>query len=297
MSSCWLCVDFAGLSVLIVLVIFVGFKTSRSNNTVSSFITSDLYGVSSSSIPLLSTERAVLSSSSSHNYKNEHCTMGSCFNMSRCRGKHSFKVYIYPREDIHQLSPLFERILRVIRESPYHTTNPEKACLFIPSYDLLDRDVHSKYYWRSLPPLSSLSHWNGGRNHLIFVQYLGTWPYYSEHLDLPTGKAIIARASFNISLFREGFDVSLPLIPQQLTEKDRNDLPHGLTAVFPLKRKYLLGFKGKRYLYGQGSEVRSSVHHLHNGKEIVMLTTCKHNRDWIKYTDRRCNLDNTLYEK
>ena len=302
--SSWVFVDCFGLSVLLILAVLVVYRVSWSysiNNAPSSFFTSDLYCSSSYSFAVPFTgvrNRSVLASSSVSDLQNEHCTMGGCFDLSRCRRKQGFKVYIYPLEENQQLSPLFEHILRVIKESTYFTADPEEACLFIPSFDTLDRDVHSKYYLRGLPPLNSLPYWKGGKNHLIFVQYSGTWPNYSEDLDFPTGKAIIARASFNISLYREGFDVSLPLIPQQLTENMEGNLQQGdLAAVFPLKRKYLLGFKGKRYLYGQGSEVRSSVHHLHNGKEIVMLTTCKHNRDWVKYTDRRCTLDNTLYEK
>jgi len=279
-------VDIIGLSVLLLLAFLLGYKLigpSSVKKNPQSFYSSELYSSSSFYSEESAIKRTVFSPSSSKvkDVPSEHCTMGSCFDTSRCRQRNGFKVYIYPSKTGSQLSPLF-------------TEDPKEACLFVPSLDLLDRDVHSKYYWRNLPALNSLPHWNGGRNHILFVQYSGTWPFYSDFLDFPTGKAIIARASFNITLYREGFDVSLPLIPQQLLEKDE---AYSEAEVFPLKRKYLLGFKGKRYLYGQGSEVRSSVHHLHNGKEVVMLTTCKHNRDWSKYTDRRCALDNSLYEK
>ena len=297
MNTSWLVVDIIGLSVLVVLVFLLGYKAGGPySKNQQSFYSSVLYCSSSYFAEQPATSRAVLSpiSSKIKNVHNEHCTMGSCFNISQCRLQNGFKVYIYPSKPGKQHSPLFKSILTAIKESPYITEDPNKACLFVPSLDLLDRDVHSKYYWKNLPPLSSLPHWNGGRNHIIFVQYSGTWPSYSDFLDFPTGMAIIARASFNISLYREGFDVSLPLISQQLVEKDET---YSEAKVFPLKRKYLLGFKGKRYLYGQGSEVRSSVHHLHNGKEVVMLTTCKHNRDWVKYTDRRCIGDNSLYDQ
>lgn len=229
---------------------------------------------------------------------NEHCTMGACFGIRRCSQLSEFRVYVYPSEEQFKGSPLFEKILRVIKSSPYYTTNPEDACLFVPSFDTLDRDRHSKDYLKNMPKLSSLRYWNGGENHLIFNQYAGTWPDYHEKLDFDFGKAIIAKSSFNISHFRRGFDVSLPLMRKEHPEREGEPgvlATHG--NLLPVKRKYLLAFKGKRYLYGRGKETRASVHHLHNGRDIIMLTTCKHNRDWLKYQDNRCKEDNAHYDE
>ena len=228
----------------------------------------------------------------------EHCTMGTCFNIQKCSQLPEFRVYVYPPEDNLKISPLFEKILRVIKSSRYYTTNPEEACLFVPSYDTLDRDKHSKDYLKSLPKLRSLPYWNGGENHMIFNQYAGTWPDYQEKLDFDFGKAIVAKSSFTISHFRAGFDVSLPLMHKEHPEREGEPgilSTHG--NLLPVKRKYLLAFKGKRYLYGRGRETRSSVYHLHNGRDIIMLTSCKHNRDWLKYQDSRCKEDNQLYEE
>lgn len=229
---------------------------------------------------------------------NEYCTMGACFNIQRCSQLPEFRVYVYPSDVTLKVSPLFEKILRVIKSSKYYTTNPEVACLFVPSFDTLDRDKHSKDYLKNMPKLSSLPYWNGGENHLIFNQYAGTWPDYKEKLDFDFGKAIIAKSSFNVSHFRLGFDVSLPLMHKEHPEREGEPgvlARHG--SLLPVKRKYLLAFKGKRYLYGRGRETRSSVYHLHNGKDIIMLTTCKHNRDWLKYQDKRCKEDNELYDE
>lgn len=229
---------------------------------------------------------------------NDHCTMGTCFNIQKCKQLSEFRVYVYPSDSNRKVSPLFEKILRVIRSSRYYTADPEEACLFVPSYDTLDRDKHSKDYLKNMPKLSSLPYWNGGENHLIFNQYAGTWPDYYEILDFDFGKAIIAKSSFNISHFRMGFDVSLPLMHKEHPEREGEP---GVLSIhgnlLPVKRKYLLAFKGKRYLYGRGRETRSSVYHLHNGKDIIMLTSCKHNRDWLKYQDERCKEDNLLYDE
>lgn len=62
------------------------------------------------------------------------------------------------------------------------------------------------------------------------------------------------------------------------------------------KRKALLVFKGKRYIYGIGSETRNSLHFLHNNKDILIYTTCKHGKKWKELKDERCERDNSVYE-
>lgn len=249
----------------------------------------------------LSAPRAVIAASVTRDSpENKYCSMGACFDVRKCRGPQGFKVYVYPNQDKFPRSSLFDKILKAIRSSPYVTSDPKEACLFVPSYDTLDRDVHSKDFVKNLPKFSSLPHWNGGQNHLFFVLYSGTWPNYLEELDFSPGQAMLAMASFSTSSYREGFDISLPLLHKQHPQDSVRSavLTKGNGhSLFPIKRKYLLVFKGKRYLYGQGSQVRSSLFHLHNGRDIVMLTTCKHNMDWVKYTDSRCDLDNSFYDR
>ncbi len=73
--------------------------------------------------------------------------------------------------------------------------------------------------------------------------------------------------------------------------------PEESSLRFPGKDRYLLVFKGKRYVHGIGSEARNSLFHLHNGKDVVMLTTCKHGKSWKQLQDDRCSEDNLEYEK
>ena len=65
--------------------------------------------------------------------------------------------------------------------------------------------------------------------------------------------------------FRKGFDISLPLWPidHPTNGKHSASLP---ISHWPPSSKYLVSFKGKRYLHGIGSEVRNSLHHIHDGQ-------------------------------
>lgn len=228
---------------------------------------------------------------------NLRCTMGSCFDVSRCLD--DFKVYVYPSLPEQRASSIYRRLLRVVKNSPYHTTDPLQACLFVPSLDGLDRDKLSKEYVPGFAKkLAKLEHWNGGQNHLLFNFFSGSFPEYANSLDFNYGKAILAKASFSTDVYRFGFDVSLPLLPSSHKEKGKQ---RGILAtngnLFPIHRRHLLVFKGKRYLWGLGSETRNAIHHMHNGDDIIMLTTCKHTKFWSQHQDDRCNDDNSLYDK
>lgn len=229
--------------------------------------------------------------------RNTECTMETCFDRTKCLN--DFKVYVYPIQPGEKISPLFGKVLKVLRESRFYTDDPSKACLFIPSVDTLDRDNLSEDYVHQLPTkIAALPHWNGGINHVIFNLFSGTWPDYSEDLLFNTGKAILAKASMSMEFHRSRFDISFPLFLKTHPQKG-SGVPEDATncAVFPLDRKYKLAFKGKRYLTGIGSESRNSFYHIHNGKDIVLLTTCKHGKNWSKLKDRRCDQDNAEYDK
>lgn len=222
------------------------------------------------------------------------CTMETCFDFTNC--KNNFKVYVYKSQPEQKLSTTYSKIIQVLKESKYYTEEPKTACIFIPSLDTLDRDKLSSDFVEGLgPKITTQSFWNGGRNHLIFNLFSGTWPDYSEDLGFDISQAILAKASFSVDAYRPGFDVSFPLFPKTLPVKASGILPHNVD-IFPIERKYKLAFKGKRYLSGIGSESRNALYHIHNGKDIVLLTTCKHGK-WKHLKDSRCDIDNSNYDR
>ena len=229
------------------------------------------------------------------------CSMLNCFNLEKC--KNDFKFHLYPVSNgsHFQLSRNFQKVLSALRRSEYATNDPKEACVFIPMIDVLDRDVLSAGYVPTNEIESALRtspYWNSGENNLLFNFFSGTYPHYSEYVDFDTGKAILAKTSLSIDSYRPHFDVSLPLI--KLDHPEVQDGPSAvkkLGNLFPIEKKYLLTFKGKRYLYGIGSESRAAFHHLHNGRDIVLVTTCQHGKNWEKWKDRRCTVDMELYDK
>lgn len=222
------------------------------------------------------------------------CRMETCFDFSKCGNDP--KIYVYPTDGA--VSPSYRKVLSVIRESRYATRDPNEACLFVPAVDTLDADPLSPEHVPDVGSrLSRLPHWKNGRNHLIFNLYAGTWPDYAEEaLGFDPGEAILARASASDTIFRDGFDVSLPLFHKEHPE--RGGVPPAATSnPFPAPRKHLLAFKGKRYVHGIGSETRNSLWHLHDANNLILVTTCKHGKSWKDLRDERCDEDNREYDK
>lgn len=69
------------------------------------------------------------------------------------------------------------------------------------------------------------------------------------------------------------------------------------TNNFPVTKRYLLAFKGKRYVHGIGSETRNSLYHLHNEQDVVLVTTCRHGKSWKELKDERCDEDNAEFDR
>lgn len=236
-----------------------------------------------------------------------------------------------------KISLSYQKVLNVIESSVHYEPDASKACIFVPRFDTLDRDPLSPDFVKHLsfhfdPP-------NEGRNHLIFNLYSGTWPNYHEQdfAGLQTRKSILAKASFSNTYFRPGFDISLPLFGKNHPERDSDidddedtdlgDTSHEINYSSRIRNidaindskvnknnnnnnhknddnnspRAFLVFKGKRYIHGIGSETRNALYHLHNGKDVLIYTTCKHGKKWRKWQqevqDERCDLDNKVYDQ
>lgn len=226
------------------------------------------------------------------------CNMEACFDFSRCPEK-PFRHYVYPVDSNVILTDTYRKILEVLKSSPLYTDDPSKACLFVLSLDTLDRDpLSEERYLRNVKArLEQLGpKWNGGQNHVVFNLYSGTHPDYDERdIGFDIGKAILAKASISVDAYRAGFDVSLPLFHPSHPMRDGASGTAG-SNTFPANDRYFIAFKGKRYVYGIGSETRNSLHHLHNGEDVVLLTTCKHGKNWKQYKDERCDDDMRLFD-
>ncbi|KAH7433069.1 hypothetical protein KP509_07G053500 [Ceratopteris richardii] len=71
------------------------------------------------------------------------------------------------------------------------------------------------------------------------------------------------------TLYRPGFDVSIPLP----AKRHFSNLRH----LGPFQRKYLMTFRGLRYLENDGTLRSSSdFRGMHNGADIVVVTSCRH---------------------
>ncbi|XP_012720107.2 exostosin-1b [Fundulus heteroclitus] len=233
---------------------------------------------------------------SSSPYTGRRCRMESCFDFSLCQ-RNGFRVYVYPQQKGEKISESYQNILTSIEGSRFYTPDPRQACLFVLSLDTLDRDQLSPQYVHNLKAkIQSLALWNDGRNHIIFNLYSGTWPDYTEDLGFDIGLAMLAKASISTENFRPKFDVSIPLFSKDHPRAggERGYLRHN---TIPPYRKYVLVFKGKRYLTGIGSDTRNALYHVHNSQDVVLLTTCKHGKDWQKHKDARCDRDNAEYDR
>ena len=225
-----------------------------------------------------------------------HCTMQTCFNMNKCLN--GFKVYVYPSSPSDKVSSAYQTILNVIRNSSYYTPDPAQACLLVPNLDTLDRDPRSRDFVRGIGrKIKALAHWNRGENHLLFNMYSGKYPNYKADLFLNYGRSILARSSASDQKYREGFDVSFPLLGSQHTGlgKTFGSLSENDNFLTLLHKKYLVVFKGKRYMVGYGSETRNNLFKIDNDRDILMLTTCNHMGSKFD-EDEQCDRDNQRYQ-
>ena len=124
-------------------------------------------------------------------------------------------------DPVANLSTEFSAMLESLYSSDYYTRDPDKACIFVPSLDLLNsQDLKPGMVGRVL---NSLAYWGQGRNHLLFNMV------YSDSNPLPTDQAIMASSDYGH--LRPGYDLAIPIISPLKQPKP------------PAKRPYLLSYQ------------------------------------------------------
>jgi hypothetical protein len=93
------------------------------------------------------------------NLNNSTCNFFTCFNVYSCGHKgNQLLVYVYPQKHqintdkskIHDLTKHFHSILYAIIGSKYYTSNPEEACIFIPSIEIFYQNREDIYVSHNL---------------------------------------------------------------------------------------------------------------------------------------------------
>ena len=221
------------------------------------------------------------------------CTMETCFNRSRCDAsdiKH-LKIYVYKHEECHYRHAEHTELpyyFRALSESPWVTDDPESACLLLV---LLPPKPSGEPHC----PFRSLPHWNGGVNHVI-ASLSDTLP--SDIIANPAsiGMASMAASCLQLTSFRPGFDVSIPL-------PGLSHFRH-LAPLPPRARKYFLTFKGKRYIGNKEGNFRSdpSFRSLNNLRDVIVVTSCNHTtnnriRARCPHLNTGCDDDEAMFTK
>lgn len=192
------------------LTLFNVFKTHRLKSDLKNFnlISLDI----SENVEVILNENADRSKSRLSN-----CSIWTCVDPYRC-GHDRISIYVYPLMEYvssdsgSEAAPFtqeFHQILNAIVKSSYYTSNPNEACLFVPSIDLINQNnVNIDLVNRAL---ASLEYWNDGKNHLLFNMMAGSYPTFNTVIDVNTDHAMIIGASFDSWTYRKGFDVSIPV--------------------------------------------------------------------------------------
>lgn len=180
-------------------------------------------------------EIVIMSKSLKPKAANNSCLFHTCFDVYHCgyNDENRISVYIYPSvrylDDkgvpiILTISKEFHEILQTISDSIYYTSDPEKACLFVPPVDMLNQNhVHSQ---QIAQVLAALPYWNEGTNHLLFNMLPGNAPDYHTSLQLDRDRAVLAGGGFSTWSYRRTYDVSIPVYNPLVSEEQLIEKSH-----------------------------------------------------------------------
>ncbi|XP_062380579.1 exostosin-2 [Sardina pilchardus] len=203
------------------------------------------------------------------------CRMHTCFDVYRCgyNPKNRIKVYIYPLQRFVDeegvpisstgLSREYNELLSAVSDSHFYTDDVTRACLFLPSTDVLNQN--SLRIRETAQALASLPRWDRGMNHLLFNMLPGGPPDYNTALDVPRDRALLAGGGFSTWTYRQGYDVSIPVYSPLSAEVELPERQPGPRRFFLLSSQTALH-----------REYRVELDRLkeENGETILLLDKC-----------------------
>ncbi|XP_060068340.1 exostosin-2-like [Ylistrum balloti] len=249
-------------------------------------------------IKLLRTEKQTVLSSVINDVtpspRDTRCTFHTCLEVYHCgyNDQKQLSIYVYPLEQFVDdnneavtlpMSREFYDLLETIVNSPYYTEEPETACLFVPSVDLLNQNNLRLKETGQI--LASLPWWNDGTNHLLFNMLPGTVPDYGTVLEVDTGKAIIAGGGFSIWSYRRTFDVSIPVYNPLV---DPRKHPH---KSYLEKRRWFL-ISAQTGLHKEYKDTVAEVASSH--KHVLTMDRCPQEEKPWNFS-RRCTTGGQIY--
>ncbi|KAG5839150.1 hypothetical protein ANANG_G00201890 [Anguilla anguilla] len=210
------------------------------------------------------------------------CRMHTCFDVYRCgyNPKNRIKVYIYPLQRYVDeagvaisstgLSREYNDLLSAISDSDFYTDDVARACLLVPSIDVLNQN--SLRIRETAQALALLPRWDRGMNHLLFNLLPGGPPDYNTALDVPRDRALLAGGGFSTWTYRQGYDVSIPVYSPLSAEA---------AALLPA-----VGADGAIH-----REYRAELEQLkaENGEAALLLDRCSNLSQGVASARKRCH--------
>lgn len=91
----------------------------------------------------------------------------------------------------------------------------------------------------------------------------------------------------------------LKMLPAEITQLDNKEMDENSFELLNMHIELIwkIFFYIFRYVHGIGSETRNSLFHLHNARDLVLVTTCRHGKSWRDLQDARCDEDNREYDR
>ncbi|XP_052010268.1 exostosin-2 [Xyrauchen texanus] len=217
------------------------------------------------------------------------CRMHTCFDVYRCgyNPKNKIKVYIYPLQRFVDeegvpisstgLSREYNDLLSAISDSDFYTDDVSRACLFIPSIDVLNQN--SLRIRETAQALAMLPRWDKGMNHLLFNMLPGGPPDYNTALDVPRDRALLAGGGFSTWTYRQGYDVSLPVYSPLSAEVDLPERQPGPRRYFILSSQTAI----HREYHLELERLKEE-----NGEALLLLDKCSNLSQGLASVRKRC---------